>query len=161
MDVIHRVDYTDERVRVDEHPKAVNRDYMIGTHPCIITEGGTRMACRNCKRYVTTYLGKWRNLGTLRKQECKPEAKRQAKRAGKAPQRQKGGALPAVPPGPLTSLTKGRAKGSNKKRKLTERPEPAFAVMLNNLQAFIEREFGVDDDDIVQATASTTSVRLG
>eukprot|EP00971_Amphidinium_carterae_P104290 2065367-Amphidinium_carterae.3 len=31
------------------------------------------------------YQSKWRSLGTLRKQECKPKAKRQAKRAGKAP----------------------------------------------------------------------------
>eukprot|EP00971_Amphidinium_carterae_P067697 1340458-Amphidinium_carterae.1 len=40
---------------------AVNKVFMIGTHPCIITEGGIRMACRNYKRYVSTYQWKWRN----------------------------------------------------------------------------------------------------
>eukprot|EP00971_Amphidinium_carterae_P304209 6045356-Amphidinium_carterae.1 len=102
-----------------------------------MTEGGTCMACRNCKRYVTAYQGMRRNLGTLQKQECKPKAKRQAKRAGRAPQKQKGGALPALPP---SSLTKGRAKGSNMKPRgprLTERTEPMAPVVLNGLQALI------------------------
>eukprot|EP00971_Amphidinium_carterae_P333846 6468831-Amphidinium_carterae.1 len=64
MERIHRVDdHPDERVPFDGQPAAVNGVYMVGTHPCIITERGIHMACRNCKRYVTTYQGKWRNLG--------------------------------------------------------------------------------------------------
>eukprot|EP00971_Amphidinium_carterae_P351387 6492088-Amphidinium_carterae.1 len=59
----------DEREQVGEDrqvhgQKAVHRVFMVGTHPCIITAGGTRMACKKCSRYVTTYQGKWRNLGT-------------------------------------------------------------------------------------------------
>eukprot|EP00971_Amphidinium_carterae_P256052 5083773-Amphidinium_carterae.1 len=36
------------------------------------------------------------SLGTLRKQECEPKAKKQTKRAVKALQKQKGGAIPAL-----------------------------------------------------------------
>eukprot|EP00971_Amphidinium_carterae_P077935 1541811-Amphidinium_carterae.1 len=50
---------------VEDRQEAIHRVFMVGTHPCIITAGGTRMACKKCSRYVTTYQGKWRNLGTL------------------------------------------------------------------------------------------------
>eukprot|EP00971_Amphidinium_carterae_P188514 3741938-Amphidinium_carterae.1 len=125
--------------------ETVNRVFMIGTHPCIITAGGTRMACKKCMRCGTT-SGKWRNLGTLRKQDCKPKAKRQAKRAGKAPQKQKGGAEPALPPG---SLSKGRTKGPNKilKRRLSEPAEQSAPLVLNNLHDLVEREFGESQRD--------------
>eukprot|EP00971_Amphidinium_carterae_P004325 86336-Amphidinium_carterae.1 len=87
---------------------------MVGTHPCITTAGGTRMACKKCPRYVTIYQSKWRNLGTLSRQGCRPKAKRQAKRAGKAPWKQKeGGAQPALPPG---SLSKGEPKAPTRSR---------------------------------------------
>eukprot|EP00971_Amphidinium_carterae_P281007 5579146-Amphidinium_carterae.1 len=120
MDVIHRVDdYTDERVPVDVHPEAVNREY--------------------CKRYVTTYQGRWRNLGTLRKQDSaagvqalKPKAKKQAKRAD-------------------------CTKGPNKKPRLSEQTEPAAPVVLSDIQALVEREFGANHDN-APVTAPFTSV---
>eukprot|EP00971_Amphidinium_carterae_P151566 3004684-Amphidinium_carterae.1 len=95
---------------VEDRQGTVN---MVGTHPCIITAGGTRMACKKCSRYVATYQGKWRNLDTLSRQACKPKAKRQAKPVGKALQKQKGGAQPALPPG---TLTKERTKGPTRNR---------------------------------------------
>eukprot|EP00971_Amphidinium_carterae_P274361 5444654-Amphidinium_carterae.1 len=49
------------------------------------------MACRDCKRSITSYKEKWSNLGTLRKQPSKPKTKRQAKREGKATKAKKGG----------------------------------------------------------------------
>eukprot|EP00971_Amphidinium_carterae_P147269 2918463-Amphidinium_carterae.1 len=97
------------------------------------------MACKKCSRYVTTYQGKWRNLGTLSRQTCKPKAKRQAKRAGKAPQKQKGGGQPALPPG---SLSKGRTKGPNKKRSFVEPAEQAALLVLSDLQNLVERKYG-------------------
>eukprot|EP00971_Amphidinium_carterae_P297088 5902036-Amphidinium_carterae.2 len=75
--------------------------YRVGDHLCVITDGGICMKCRHCSRYVTSYKATWRNLGTLRKQPCKPKKAKKGK-AGKAPQQQKGGALPALPPGSLT-----------------------------------------------------------
>eukprot|EP00971_Amphidinium_carterae_P170228 3372619-Amphidinium_carterae.2 len=51
-----------------ETEASVERVLKIGDHLCVITNSGMRVACRHCKRYVTTYKGKWRNLGTLRKQ---------------------------------------------------------------------------------------------
>eukprot|EP00971_Amphidinium_carterae_P202614 4020307-Amphidinium_carterae.1 len=35
-----------------ETAEDVNKVFMVGPHPCIITAGGTRMACRNLQRYV-------------------------------------------------------------------------------------------------------------
>eukprot|EP00971_Amphidinium_carterae_P076392 1508691-Amphidinium_carterae.1 len=117
---------------------------MVGTHPCIITEGGTRMACKKCSRYVTTYQGKWRNLGTLSSQDCKPKAKRQAKRAGKAPQKQKGGAQPALPPSTLSKGLKGRTRGPNivKKPRLQEPAEQEAPLVLSDFQHLVESEYG-------------------
>eukprot|EP00971_Amphidinium_carterae_P044205 869576-Amphidinium_carterae.1 len=66
------------------------REYRVGDHLCTITDGGICMTCRHCRRFVTSYKGTWRNLGTLRKQPCKPKKPKKGK-AGKAPQQQKGG----------------------------------------------------------------------
>eukprot|EP00971_Amphidinium_carterae_P201896 4006007-Amphidinium_carterae.1 len=113
------------------------------------------MACRNCtKNAPLTKLGKWKNLGTLWKQECKPKAKRQAGRAGKAPQREKGEALPAPPPG---SLTKGRTKGPNKKPRLEGRPEQLAPVVLNTFQALVEQEHGANQDAFFSSSASPST----
>eukprot|EP00971_Amphidinium_carterae_P007661 151475-Amphidinium_carterae.1 len=49
---------------------SVNKVSMIGPHPCIIIESGTRLACRNCKRHAV--------------QLCKPKTTRQAGRSGKS-----------------------------------------------------------------------------
>eukprot|EP00971_Amphidinium_carterae_P224122 4447316-Amphidinium_carterae.1 len=79
----------DEREPVGEDAQeVVSRVCVVGTHPCLITHGGSRMTCTKFTRYVTTYKGTWRNLGTLSKQPCKPKARRQAKWAGKAPHKQ-------------------------------------------------------------------------
>eukprot|EP00971_Amphidinium_carterae_P031780 625984-Amphidinium_carterae.1 len=73
--------------------------YKIGDHFCIVDAGGTCMACRDCKSYITSYKKEKRsNLGTLKKQPCRPKTKGQSKREGRAPNKQKGGALPAPPP---------------------------------------------------------------
>eukprot|EP00971_Amphidinium_carterae_P158799 3148515-Amphidinium_carterae.1 len=53
-------------------------------------------------------------MGTIAKQPCKPKARRQKAREGKAPTKQSGGALPALPPG---SRPRGRVPGPNKKLK--------------------------------------------
>eukprot|EP00971_Amphidinium_carterae_P273110 5420809-Amphidinium_carterae.3 len=40
------------------------RVFKVGDHSdhsCVITNNGICMACRHCKRYVTTYKGTWRN----------------------------------------------------------------------------------------------------
>eukprot|EP00971_Amphidinium_carterae_P065389 1295578-Amphidinium_carterae.1 len=108
----------DELEPVEDRQEAVNRVFMVGTHPCIITAGGTRMACKKCSRYVTTYQSKWRNLGTLSRQACKPK-----------------GAQPALPPG---SLSKGRTKGPNKKLRLLEPAEQAAPLVLSDLPNFVE-----------------------
>eukprot|EP00971_Amphidinium_carterae_P311777 6197077-Amphidinium_carterae.1 len=42
------------------------------------------MTCKKCERYVTSYKGTWRNLGTLAKQPCKPKARRHKGYEGKA-----------------------------------------------------------------------------
>eukprot|EP00971_Amphidinium_carterae_P253736 5037112-Amphidinium_carterae.1 len=73
--------------------------YKVGPHRCRLTAGDTRITCTKCERYVTTYKGTWRNMGTIAKQPCKPKARRQKGREGKAPTKQSGGALPALPPG--------------------------------------------------------------
>eukprot|EP00971_Amphidinium_carterae_P128091 2537353-Amphidinium_carterae.1 len=95
------------------------------------------MACRHCMRYVTSYKGTWRNLGTLRKQPCKPKKPKKGK-AGKAPQQQKGGALPALPPG---FLTRGKQKGACKKPRLVQDREP-LQETLQSLQEQVEMDFG-------------------
>eukprot|EP00971_Amphidinium_carterae_P305476 6070616-Amphidinium_carterae.1 len=97
-------------VRVDEimdgrvaagadDPEVIGAEYKVGPHACRLTDGDTRMTCKKCGRYVTTYKGTWRNLGTIAKQPCKPKARRQKGRAGKAAHKQSGGAQPALPPG--------------------------------------------------------------
>eukprot|EP00971_Amphidinium_carterae_P208950 4145181-Amphidinium_carterae.1 len=55
------------------------REYRVGDHRCTITDGGACMKCRLCGRFVTTYKGTWRNLGTLRKQPCKPKKPKKGK----------------------------------------------------------------------------------
>eukprot|EP00971_Amphidinium_carterae_P271102 5379892-Amphidinium_carterae.1 len=51
--------------------------YRVGAHRCQLTDGDTRITCTKCGRYVTTYKGTWRNMGTIAKQPCKPKARRQ------------------------------------------------------------------------------------
>eukprot|EP00971_Amphidinium_carterae_P337724 6474684-Amphidinium_carterae.1 len=51
--------------------------YRVGPHLCHLTDGDTRITCKKCGRYVTTYKGTWRNMGTIAKQPCKPKARRQ------------------------------------------------------------------------------------
>eukprot|EP00971_Amphidinium_carterae_P227334 4509033-Amphidinium_carterae.1 len=75
------------------------------------------MTCKKCERYITSYKGTWRNLGTLANQPCKPKARRHKGYEGKAAHKQKGGALPAPPPG---SRARGRAPGPSKKARVTE-----------------------------------------
>eukprot|EP00971_Amphidinium_carterae_P158696 3146083-Amphidinium_carterae.1 len=75
------------------------------------------MTCKKCERYVTSYKGTWRNLGTLANQPCKPKARRRKGYEGKAAHKQRGGALPAPPPG---SRTRGRVPGPRKKARVTE-----------------------------------------
>eukprot|EP00971_Amphidinium_carterae_P206322 4094192-Amphidinium_carterae.2 len=85
--------------------ETANKVFMIGPHLCIITAGRNRLACRNCKGYVSTYQKTWRNLGTLKKQPCKPKTKKQARsKAPHCPQQQKGG--------PRGTLKKGRTHAS-------------------------------------------------
>eukprot|EP00971_Amphidinium_carterae_P227284 4507965-Amphidinium_carterae.1 len=88
--------------------------YRVGPHLCQLTVGDTRITCKKCGRYVTTYKGTWRNMGTIAKQPCKPKARRQKGREGKAPCKQSGGALPALPPG---SRPRGRAPRPERKLK--------------------------------------------
>eukprot|EP00971_Amphidinium_carterae_P138569 2745646-Amphidinium_carterae.2 len=77
-------------LEMDTHDAAApaQRVFQVGDHLCVITDGGTCMKCRHCSRYATSYKGTWRNLGTLRKQPCKPKKPKKGK-AGKAPQQQK------------------------------------------------------------------------
>eukprot|EP00971_Amphidinium_carterae_P224312 4450247-Amphidinium_carterae.1 len=49
------------------------RVFQIGKHSCLITPDATRIACRDCKRYITSYKGRWSNLGTFKRQPCKPK----------------------------------------------------------------------------------------
>eukprot|EP00971_Amphidinium_carterae_P204219 4052484-Amphidinium_carterae.2 len=120
-----------------ETEASVERVFKVGEHLCVITDDGTRMACRHCKRYMTSYKGTRRNLGTLRKQLCKPTKPKKGK-AGKAPQQQKGGALPALPPG---SLTRGKQNGACKKPRLMPDREPLHET-LDSLQEQVELDFG-------------------
>eukprot|EP00971_Amphidinium_carterae_P243562 4836793-Amphidinium_carterae.1 len=78
------------------------------------------MTCKKCGRYVTSYKGTWRNLGTIAKQPCKPKARRLKGYEGKAAHKQSGGAMPAPPPG---SRPRGRAPGPNKKARKTKASE--------------------------------------
>eukprot|EP00971_Amphidinium_carterae_P050625 996850-Amphidinium_carterae.1 len=64
--------------------------FKVGPHLCQLTDGDTRITCKKCGRYVTSYKGTWRNMGTIAKQPCKPKARRQKGRAGKAPCKQSG-----------------------------------------------------------------------
>eukprot|EP00971_Amphidinium_carterae_P114439 2267477-Amphidinium_carterae.1 len=109
-----------EGLRVPDAAAPGEREYRVGDHLCTITDGGICMKCRHCRRYVTSYKGTWRNLGTLRKQPCTPKKPKKGK-AGKAPQQQKGGALPALP---ACSLTRGKQKGASKKKRLMPDREP-------------------------------------
>eukprot|EP00971_Amphidinium_carterae_P225673 4475685-Amphidinium_carterae.1 len=34
----------------------------VGPHLCHLTDGDTRITCKKCGRYVTTYKGTWRNM---------------------------------------------------------------------------------------------------
>eukprot|EP00971_Amphidinium_carterae_P268684 5330198-Amphidinium_carterae.1 len=70
--------------------EAVVPVYKVGPHQCHLTDGDTRITCKKCGRYVTSYKGTWRNMGTIAKQACKPKARRQKGRAGKAPCKQSG-----------------------------------------------------------------------
>eukprot|EP00971_Amphidinium_carterae_P207033 4107666-Amphidinium_carterae.1 len=79
---------------VADGPEVLGSVYKVGPHACHLTDGDTRMTCKKCGRYVTSYKGTWRNLGTIAKQPCKPKARRQKGREGKAPSKQSGGALP-------------------------------------------------------------------
>eukprot|EP00971_Amphidinium_carterae_P309421 6148949-Amphidinium_carterae.1 len=46
------------------------------------------MTCKKCGRYVTSYKGTWRNLGTIARQPCKPKARRLKGYEGKAARKQ-------------------------------------------------------------------------
>eukprot|EP00971_Amphidinium_carterae_P048173 948913-Amphidinium_carterae.1 len=79
-----RVDESmDRRVPVDDNdPEAVVTElaaagaepevaipvYRVGPHLCHLTDGDTRITCKKCGRYVTSYKGTWRNMGTIAKQ---------------------------------------------------------------------------------------------
>eukprot|EP00971_Amphidinium_carterae_P192827 3826487-Amphidinium_carterae.1 len=60
-------------------------------------------------------------MGTIAKQPCKPKARRQKGREGKAPTKQSGGALPALPPG---SRPRGRVPRPSKKQKTHDSRAP-------------------------------------
>eukprot|EP00971_Amphidinium_carterae_P159226 3156742-Amphidinium_carterae.1 len=94
--------------------------FRVGAHSCIIISDGTRMACRDCKRYVTSNKkGTWKNLGTLKKQACKPDARSKASIGGKAARKLKGGALP--PPG--TDLRKKDGRAPEQESEAPARPK--------------------------------------
>eukprot|EP00971_Amphidinium_carterae_P265813 5272809-Amphidinium_carterae.1 len=99
-----------------EDLEVLGPSYRVGPHLCHRTAGDSRMTCTKCGRYVTSYKGTWRNLGTLAKQPCKPKARRRKGYEGKAAHKQSGGALPAPPPG---SRARGRAPGPNKKARVS------------------------------------------
>eukprot|EP00971_Amphidinium_carterae_P018935 372895-Amphidinium_carterae.2 len=110
------------------------------------------MKCRLCSRYVTSYKGTWRNPGTLRKQPCKLKKAKKGK-AGKAPQQQKGGALPALPPG---SLTRGKQKGACKKPRLTQDRDPVRET-LASLHEQIQSDVGTAEASAgIQNLATST-----
>eukprot|EP00971_Amphidinium_carterae_P307918 6119410-Amphidinium_carterae.4 len=132
--------YAEARVPVDESVRelelpdpthaaletagTVNKVFMIGSHSCIMTEGRTRMACKDCKRYIPSYKGRWTDLGTLR--ACLRQSARDRLKHLNSKKR---GALPAPPPG---TLKKGREPGQRKKPRLEQRQEeipPALVVL--------------------------------
>eukprot|EP00971_Amphidinium_carterae_P068410 1354579-Amphidinium_carterae.1 len=43
-------------------PEVVGALYRVGPHACHLTDGDTRITCKKCGRYVTTYKGTWRNM---------------------------------------------------------------------------------------------------
>eukprot|EP00971_Amphidinium_carterae_P229667 4557174-Amphidinium_carterae.1 len=47
---------------VAEGPEVLGTVYKVGPHACLLTDGDTRMTCKKCGRYVTSYKGTWRNL---------------------------------------------------------------------------------------------------
>eukprot|EP00971_Amphidinium_carterae_P153711 3047822-Amphidinium_carterae.1 len=107
----------DRRVPVEaEDLEVPGPTFKVGPHLCHRTAGDTRITCKNCERYVTSYKGTWRNLGTLAKQPCKPKARRRNGYEGKAAHKQRGRALPAPAPG---SRTRGRVPGPNKTAKVS------------------------------------------
>eukprot|EP00971_Amphidinium_carterae_P331646 6465359-Amphidinium_carterae.1 len=133
---------------VEDRQESSNRVFMVGTHPCIITAGGTRMACKKCSRYVTS----------LSRQDCKPKARGQAKRAGKAPQKQKGERSQRFPQEPLAKCELKVLTGPNKKQRLLEPAEQVAPLFLRDLQNPVEREYGESQKD--SAPQATVSSRL-
>eukprot|EP00971_Amphidinium_carterae_P027140 535052-Amphidinium_carterae.1 len=138
-----------------EAEASAERVFKVGDHLCVIINSGTCMACRHCQRYVTSYKGTWRNLGTLRKQPCKPKKPKRGK-AGKAPQKQKGGALPALPPG---SLTRSKQKKVCKKPRLMPVGGPLHET-LDSLREQVERDFGAAEASAGDQTPSTSAGQL-
>eukprot|EP00971_Amphidinium_carterae_P282205 5602303-Amphidinium_carterae.1 len=122
-------DEMDRRVPVAaEGPEVFGTTYRVGPHTCHLTDGDARMTCRKCGRYVTSYKGTWRNLGTIAKQPCKPKARRLKGYEGKAAHKESGGALPALPPG---SRPRGRAPGPNKKARTAASKGPVAPFSLS------------------------------
>eukprot|EP00971_Amphidinium_carterae_P138245 2739236-Amphidinium_carterae.1 len=120
-----------------EGPEVFGTVYRVGPRTCHLTDGDTRMTCKKCGRYVTSYKGTWRNLGTIAKQPCKPKARGKLKgREGKAPCKQSGGALPALPPG---SRPRGRAPGPHKKLKSHDSRTPVAPSTTAALNPEVQR----------------------
>eukprot|EP00971_Amphidinium_carterae_P215356 4274048-Amphidinium_carterae.1 len=146
--------------RILETDASVNQVFQVGQHSCIITENGTRMACRNCKRYVTTCKVTRANGVTSARcgsKSASPRPRRFWKgETGKAPPSAKKW-FPALPAG---SLTRGRTKGPRKKKRLEDRPDVPPDDLLDDLpaQVTVEREFGVTGAD---ARNSVTSLPVG
>eukprot|EP00971_Amphidinium_carterae_P280556 5569530-Amphidinium_carterae.1 len=103
-------------------PEVSGPTYRVGPHSCHLTAGDTRMTCKKRGRYVTSYKGTWRDLGTIARQPCKPKARRLKRYEGKAADKQSGGAMPALPPG---SRPRGRAPGPTKKARTKRSQAPA------------------------------------
>eukprot|EP00971_Amphidinium_carterae_P051252 1009134-Amphidinium_carterae.1 len=122
---------------VAEDPEVFGTAYRVGPHTCHLTAGDTRMTCKKCGRYVTSYKGTWRNLGTIAKQPCKPKARRLKGYEGKAAHKQSGGALPAPPPG---SRPRGRAPGPNKKARTTASKELVTPFSQAALSSEVQRQ---------------------
>eukprot|EP00971_Amphidinium_carterae_P080595 1594732-Amphidinium_carterae.1 len=127
----------------------VPEDQTTLEQPAAVLEMDTRDAAAPAQRVVQ---GTWRNLGTLRKQPCKPKKPKKGK-AGKAPQQQNGGALPALPPG---SLTRGKQKGSCKKPRLMPNREPVRET-LASLREQTERDFGTAEASAGPQNISTST----
>eukprot|EP00971_Amphidinium_carterae_P302842 6017378-Amphidinium_carterae.1 len=47
---------------IADGPEVVSPVYRVGPHMCHLTDGDTRITCKKCGRYVTTYKGTWRNM---------------------------------------------------------------------------------------------------